>query len=57
MTLLFSCGFRLFSRGSGTRAQRTDGDGPDQQPDIVAVGQTGKTGNSSRLQGGDAIGG
>jgi len=57
MTLVFSCGFRSFSRSSGPRAQQTDGDRPDQQPDIVAVGQTGKTGNSARLQGGYTIDG
>lgn len=46
-----------FSRSPGPRAQRTDGDGPNQQPDIVAMGQTGKTGNRDRVQSGDTDGG
>jgi len=57
MILIFLFGFHPFNRCPGTRAQQTDGDGPDQQTDIVAVGQTGKTGNRTRVQGGNAISG
>jgi len=55
MILLF--GFHPFSRSPGTSTQQTDCDGPDQQPDIAAVGQTGKTRNCARVQGGNTIGG